>query len=69
MFENLRSKLSARLPATQVTPEMRQMVDDICRANDVSIGELQRFALSLFLAKVATDGSDKVFGRSKEHEN
>jgi len=55
---------SAKLPATLVTPEVRQKVEDVAKANNVSIGHVQRLALDLFLAindsnAIASDSHNK----------
>jgi hypothetical protein len=47
-------RLTARLPATVCTPEMRDKVVEIAQARGVSLSDIQREALSLFLAKSVT---------------
>lgn len=45
-----KAKLTGQLPATLVTPEMRKRVVAIAEAEEKSIGDVIRTAVSLFLS-------------------
>lgn len=55
-------KLSARLPATPCTPEMRKRITQIADEEKVTVAEVQRNALQLFLSEF---DSKTVNGDSK----
>ena len=52
-----RARYTERLPAALVEPRIRKAVFDVARANNVSVSEVQRAALDLFLLQYATNSS------------
>lgn len=46
--------LTERLPATPCTPQMRQEMENIARIQGISLADLQRQAVSLFLENFDT---------------
>lgn len=56
---NVRPRLDARLPATRVTPEMRDEMVELARQHRCDLGELQRAAFSLFLQQNGTNSVTK----------
>jgi dsDNA-binding SOS-regulon protein len=46
-----RAKLTSSLPPTPCTPDMRARVEKISKDKGVSLAEIQRDAIALFLAK------------------
>ena len=60
----LRKRLSARLPATPCTQEMRDAMVKLAHENQCDLAELQRAAFSLFLlspdTKSVTDDTNNV---------
>lgn len=57
-----RKKYTAQLPPTPVTPQMRERVESFAQEMRLSLSEVQREALSLFLSK---NDSKKVKNASK----
>lgn len=51
MTRTKKPELTAWLPPTAVTPKMRKTIEAKAARENISIGELQRRALSLFLAQ------------------
>lgn len=58
--------LNAQLPATPVTTNMREKVSAIAENAGMSMAEVQRLAMSLFLSKVANEYSNIEPHDSKE---
>lgn len=50
-----RVRFDAQLPATPCTPEMRKRIQELAQREGMSMAEIQRAALSLFLS--AADNS------------
>lgn len=46
-----RAKLTSSLPPTPCTPDMRAKVEQMSKDKGVSLAEIQRDAIALFLAK------------------
>lgn len=46
-----RERLTAQLPPTPCTPEMRRQVEELASKGEMSIAEFQRQVMSLFLAE------------------
>lgn len=57
-----RQQFEAMLPATSVTPEMRQKVAMIAQCNNTSIAEVVRIAITLFLSESANIVSESDNG-------
>lgn len=60
-----KAKLTAQLPSTPCTPEMREKVVKISDELGISIAEIQRDAISLFLSKL---GSKRTINDSNAHK-
>lgn len=50
----LKKRLTARLPATPCTQQMRDAFEKLAKENDCDLAELQRAAFSLFLSSSDT---------------
>lgn len=61
-------RLTARLPATPCTTEMRERILQIARDEKVTVADVQRNAFEFFLAQIAskTVNSDNKTGNSME---
>lgn len=53
-------KLSSQLPPTPVTPEMREQVVNYAAVKGVSVAEIQREALTIFLRRNVSKTSDNT---------
>lgn len=55
---------TAKLPVCRVTPAMREAAEDVAKRKDVTICEVQRRAMSLFLA-IASENSEYNIEKSE----
>ncbi len=63
-----RKKLTVQLPPTSCTPEMRDRVVGIADKEGISIGELVRDAISLFLSSHDSKSNIKVRKKNERLE-
>lgn len=65
-MKRTKRRMTAFLPPTPCTPEMRQRVEAYAEKEGRSIAEVQRDALSLFFARIDTNGVNNDTERVKE---
>jgi hypothetical protein len=59
MATSKRAVLTAQLPPTPCTPEMRETLVGIAKQRNITIAEIQRLAFSLFLSSSDTSSVKK----------
>lgn len=52
MATSKKAVLTAQLPPTPCTPQMREMLVEVARQRNITIAEIQRQAFSLFLSDI-----------------
>jgi len=67
MATSKRAVLTAQLPPTPCTPQMREKLVEVARQRNITIAEIQRQAFSLFLSSADTLTSN-ITSRSSELE-
>lgn len=55
MVINKRERLTAQLPPTPCTPGMREHVFEVAKTIGISVAELQRNAVAIFLARYSRE--------------
>jgi len=53
MATSKKAVLTAQLPPTPCTPQMREKLVEVARQRNITIAEIQRQAFSLFLSRAA----------------
>lgn len=61
-----RKYYTSQLPATPCTTDMRKKMESVALSKGVSLAEIQRVAIDIFLSQLATENSKVLDNNSKD---